>query len=480
MPYLRARRRAVLRAAARCARPIAAAARRGPRGRRATPTSALGAADAVRDVLAALGWSAAAARRRRRRPRALGVPAGARRAGRRAGRRATARRRRWRELVGRARRAGRRPARARPSRASPGLAARRQGPGVGRGVPGRPDRGAAADQPRRDAGARSRRSAGCSTSASPGPASTCTCPGRRPARPAGAATRKPSRFLDGLRPATTPRPAPRPGRRTGRRPAAPAARRGARRPAAPAARPCSTAARAQGRPLPTARRPTTRRSSSGCARGGSRTAARGQGPGVRRLHRRHADGDRRDGAGRPRPSSPASRGRARPSWSGTAPQVLALLTGLTPTSRVSGRRSRWVRRGDVRQSSVNSPENALCPSRRLPYLVEHERTSPEGARDVAARAPRGGGSTENTIDDHRARCIDVRARSACRGACHLAPSRRGRVAAGRTLPPSRATTVPFAGMAPRGHGSPTSAWPPAATSRHRGPHPGALTWSPPA
>ena len=81
-----------------------------------------------------------------------------------------------------------------------GLAARGQGPGVGRGVPARADRGqrcrSSTPRPTR----RSRRSGGCCTSGSPGPGSGCTCRGRWPGRRAAAPTRKPSRFLDGLRP----------------------------------------------------------------------------------------------------------------------------------------------------------------------------------------------------------------------------------------------------------------------------------------
>ena len=60
------------------------------------------------------------------------------------------------------------------------LAARGQGPGVGRRVPGRAPDGHAADLASRDAEPRSRRSGGCCTSASPGPASGWSCPGRGP------------------------------------------------------------------------------------------------------------------------------------------------------------------------------------------------------------------------------------------------------------------------------------------------------------
>ena len=102
------------------------------------------------------------------------------------------------ELHRRARRAGRGAARADGRRRHPRVAARRQGPGVGRGLPGRAwwrgcSRSATPPRPRRW-----RRSAGCFTSASPGPGATSRCPGRRRARPAGVRA-SPRRFLDGSR-----------------------------------------------------------------------------------------------------------------------------------------------------------------------------------------------------------------------------------------------------------------------------------------
>ena len=142
-----------------------------------------------------------------------------------------------------------------------------------------------ADDPTR----RSRRSAGCSTSASPGPASTSRCPGRGPrARAAG-------------RPAAValPRRAA-PGRRRGRREPCRRARSGAaaRRAAMPTAcrvcgAPLLDRRRAQARPL--RRLPADLR--RGAVRAAARVAAgagrRPERPGVRRLHRRDADRARR-------------------------------------------------------------------------------------------------------------------------------------------------------------------------------------------
>ena len=192
----------------------------------------------------------------------------------------------------RAGRAGRRPARADRRGRDAGVAARRQGPGVGRGLPRRAHRGLAADHATPRAATRSRRSAGCSTSASPGPASTCACPGRWPARRAAAPRASPSRFLDGLLADGPPLDAARPGREP---------RDGGR-----------------GRPLPTTCRTCGTRSPTGAERKLGRCAScpptydeelferlrawrlggrgRGEGAGVRRLHRRHADRHRRDAA----------------------------------------------------------------------------------------------------------------------------------------------------------------------------------------
>ena len=88
------------------------------------------------------GWTPAAARQRRRGPRALGVAAGL--AALADDLAAAAPEARLPELVARARRARRRAARARPSGRHPGLAARGQGPGVGRRLPRRLLRRAAA------------------------------------------------------------------------------------------------------------------------------------------------------------------------------------------------------------------------------------------------------------------------------------------------------------------------------------------------
>ena len=144
-----------------CAAPSGSSS--GPRcGRRASPCAARPASAAttpcwttpstcppqVRAVLVDQGLDHRAARRLGRGPGPLGVAgrAGAPRRGLRAGQAGGDPRR----SRGRARRAGRRPARPdRPGR-HPRLAARGQGPGVGRGVPGRADRGHDADHLRQD------------------------------------------------------------------------------------------------------------------------------------------------------------------------------------------------------------------------------------------------------------------------------------------------------------------------------------------
>ena len=109
-------------------------------------------------------------------------------------------------------------------------------------------------------GRRSRRSAGCSTSASPGPASTCSCRGRGPATPGGRASRRPSRFLDGLprrrRRAPPAAAARRAGARRGRRHARAGGR--CRRTAAAAAAAVAPPRSARSAAAPTARPTTTR------------------------------------------------------------------------------------------------------------------------------------------------------------------------------------------------------------------------------
>ena len=154
--------------------------------------------------------------------------------------------------------------------------------------------GTHADQLRRRPRSRSRRSAGCSTSASPGPASTCACPGRGARSPGGPGRAGgPRAFLDGLRAGV--------GRRRTRRSRPEPAPAGRGASAAVAGRPCRVVRgrrwppppNARSAAAPTARRPTTRRSSSALRtwRGAARAAR--PGPGVRRLHRRHAHRHRR-------------------------------------------------------------------------------------------------------------------------------------------------------------------------------------------
>ena len=116
---------------------------------------------------------------------------------------------------------------------------------------------------------RSRRSAGCSTSGSPGPASTCHLSWAAARSPGGRGSRQPSRFLDGLRPAGERRP-PRPGRPARRR----ARPRRAVGSAADGVRRLRPARWCRGRPharalrrLPARR--TTRSSTNGCVHGGS-------------------------------------------------------------------------------------------------------------------------------------------------------------------------------------------------------------------
>ena len=215
-------------------------------------------------------------------PRPLGVAAGPRRPGRRAGRRDPAARcrglrRRPRPPRLRAARPGRRGR-------HPGHPPRRQGSRVGRRVRGAASARAPCRSPTPRRPPRSRRSAGCSTSASPAPAHTSRCPGRWPATRAAARQRQPSRFLDPLLPAG-PRAGPVPAGRGAQPPGRqlPRVRQAAGHRAGEEARPLRT----------TARRPTTRSCSRGCAPGARARAGRGERARVRRLHRRHAAADRR-------------------------------------------------------------------------------------------------------------------------------------------------------------------------------------------
>ncbi len=123
----------------------------------------------VTAILVGMGWTVAGARGSRSGPRPLGVAARPGLAGR--GVRPSGRLRRRghasrvpHRLRRRARPSG--PGAARPGGRGghPGHPARRQGPGVGRGLPQRAPRGVAADQLRHAPSPRSRRSDGCSTS----------------------------------------------------------------------------------------------------------------------------------------------------------------------------------------------------------------------------------------------------------------------------------------------------------------------------
>ena len=122
-------------------------------------------------------------------PRCTGSPATSR---------ATVARRRPARAGRRARGARVRAARAERRGRHARLAARRQGPGVGRGLPRRARRRHAAARARREARPPSRRSAGCSTSASPAPATVLQLSWALSRSPGGRGSRRPSRFLDGL------------------------------------------------------------------------------------------------------------------------------------------------------------------------------------------------------------------------------------------------------------------------------------------
>ena len=249
--------------------------------------------DLVRDVLVGAGWTREAAVERRRGPRALGVARGPGRARRRRSSRPTPEAR-LPELVARARRAGRGAARPHGAGRHPGLAARGQGPGVGRGLPGRLLRRAAAITHGRHRRRRSRRSGACSTSASPGPGASCACRGPGPA-PRAAGPRAARRGSS-----TAPRAS------SARAPAAAASRRARAAPRRQLARPAlpREVPRLRRRPRPpprsarsaaatTARPATTRRLFEALREWRLATARAAERPGLRRLHRRHPDRDRR-------------------------------------------------------------------------------------------------------------------------------------------------------------------------------------------
>ena len=220
-------------------------------------------------VLDRVGLTRRAARRRGA-ARAVGVAARAGRAGRGTRRRRTVGR--PAPLRRRARAPGRRRAPADGAGRHAGVAARREGPGVGRGVPGRPGRRHAADPARRGRPTpRSRRSAACSTSASPGRGGSCRCPGRCRAQPGGGRRRRRSRFLYGLIPDEHPA-ARDPDRRRAR--AAPAPSRAA----GSAASRCSATMAHEAAPLRRLPVRCGRRAARPAARTGAARAAKQQVP----------------------------------------------------------------------------------------------------------------------------------------------------------------------------------------------------------
>ena len=176
--------------------------------------------------------------------------------------------RRCADLVDRAGRAGRRPARADRRGRHPRLAARRQGPGVGRGLPRRADRGPAADHATPRAASGRGGAPAALRRRHPGPRAPVRCPGRAARTPGGRATPQA---------VAVPRRAARPAD-----PSAAAGRRrsGVRARTRAGAGRWPRTCRVCGRPAddrrpsassaaaPTARRPTTRSCSSGCAPGG--------------------------------------------------------------------------------------------------------------------------------------------------------------------------------------------------------------------
>ena len=183
-------------------------------------------------------------------------------------------------------RGGRRSSTRRRSRGDARVAALGQGAGVGRGLPGRARRGHAADRRTRRRPSRSRRSGGCSTSGSPGPGSGSGCRTPWPARPAAGPGGRPGSCRSSTGPA----------RRAagGGGVAALQSRSRQARARWSSCRVCGATLLAgagpQARPLRRPARPTSTRScSSGCASGGPRVAGGAEGPGVRGVHRRHAD-----------------------------------------------------------------------------------------------------------------------------------------------------------------------------------------------
>ena len=134
----------------------------------------------------------------------------------------------------RARRAGRRAARADRRGRHARLAARRQGPGVGRRVRRRGHRRHGADHLRRDTGAGRGGASAALRRRHPGPRAPRRSPGRWPGPRAAARSRRPSRFLDGLHASSAQPPVDSPGPAAAR--ARPSAGCAARRSPAPVAR----------------------------------------------------------------------------------------------------------------------------------------------------------------------------------------------------------------------------------------------------
>ena len=127
---------------------------------------------------------------------------------------------RLRGLRRRARRAGRRAARADRARASPWPRCTRQGPGVGRGLPGRPRRGDAADHLRRTPEQVEEERRLLYVGVTRARQHLAAVLGAVPVARADRKSRRPSCFLDGLRPGplspSSPAARERPGQRTRR------------------------------------------------------------------------------------------------------------------------------------------------------------------------------------------------------------------------------------------------------------------------